>query len=136
MSLPDPPPARKGSDAVTLDDVLYAMEMRPEQTTGESGVFSGASDTHPGGYHSSPGDVSLHAQLELKERDLVLEAELGKALLDKNEELSRANERIAEEFSFKLEVRQLLDHFQMTFVVHMSARYKVCFKGSNCNNQY
>ena len=45
-------------------------------------------------------------KLEQKERDLVLAAELGKVLLDKNEELSRQNERIAEEFSFKLEVRR------------------------------
>ena len=36
----------------------------------------------------------------------MLAAELGKVLLDKNEELSRQNERIAEEFSLKLEVRR------------------------------
>ena len=36
---------------------------------------------------------------------LVLAAELGKALLEKNEELSKENEKIAEEFSHKLEVR-------------------------------
>lgn len=39
-----------------------------------------------------------------KERDLVLAAELGKALLEKNEELRRKNDQIAEEFSNKLEV--------------------------------
>ncbi|XP_023343909.1 bicaudal D-related protein homolog [Eurytemora carolleeae] len=38
-----------------------------------------------------------------KERDLILAAELGKALLLKNEELSRKNEQMAEEYSFKLE---------------------------------
>ena len=42
--------------------------------------------------------------LEAKERDLILAAELGKSLLEKNEELSKQNERIAEEFSQKLEV--------------------------------
>ena len=42
--------------------------------------------------------------LEAKERDLILAAELGKSLLVKNEELSKQNERIAEEFSQKLEV--------------------------------
>ena len=42
-----------------------------------------------------------------KERDLILAAELGKALLLKNEELSRKNEQMAEEYSFKLEVIHL-----------------------------
>ena len=42
--------------------------------------------------------------LQNKDKDLVLAAELGKALLEKNEELSKENERIAEEFSHKLEV--------------------------------
>ena len=63
----------------------------------ESGVFSATS--------SAPASSSdVYSLLEQKERDLVLAAELGKALLDKNEELSRQNERIAEEFSQKLEV--------------------------------
>jgi len=42
--------------------------------------------------------------LEAKERDLILAAELGKALLEKNEELSQQNEKIAKDFSEKLEV--------------------------------
>lgn len=50
-----------------------------------------------------PGDV--FAQLEQKERDLVLAAELGKALLEKNEELSQQNEKMTEDFCQKLEVR-------------------------------
>jgi hypothetical protein len=44
--------------------------------------------------------------VEAKERDLILAAELGKALLEKNEELRNQNERIAKEFSEKLEVKQ------------------------------
>ena len=39
--------------------------------------------------------------VEAKERDLILAAELGKALLEKNEELIKQNERIAKEFSEK-----------------------------------
>ncbi len=71
----------------------------------ESGVFSSPSDAgDPSSASSSHSPESLAVQLEQKERDLVLAAELGKALLDKNEELSRQNERIAEEFSQKLEV--------------------------------
>ncbi len=55
---------------------------------------------------SSPVTMTsdLYSQLEQKDHDLVLAAELGKALLDKNEELSRQNEKIAEDFSVKLEV--------------------------------
>ncbi len=68
---------------------------------GESGVYS-ADDVNPSSNASHNNDI--YALLEQKERDLVLAAELGKALLDKNEELSRQNERIAEEFSQKLEV--------------------------------
>ena len=48
----------------------------------------------------------MYAQLAQKEKDLVLAAELGKALLEKNEDLSRQNEKIAEDFSHRLEVRK------------------------------
>ena len=44
--------------------------------------------------------------LEAKERDLILAAELGKALLEKNEELSKQNEKIAKDFCEKLEVKK------------------------------
>lgn len=54
------------------------------------------------GSDATPGDV--YTQLAQKEKDLVLAAELGKALLEKNEDLSRQNEKIAEEFSHRLEV--------------------------------
>lgn len=50
-------------------------------------------------------EMDVYAQLEQKEKDLRLAAELGKALLEKNEELERRNEQIIEEFSQKLEVR-------------------------------
>ncbi|XP_045770952.1 bicaudal D-related protein homolog [Maniola jurtina] len=42
-------------------------------------------------------------QLQQKESDLLLAAELGKALLEKNEELKKEQERLAEEYSKKLE---------------------------------
>ena len=47
----------------------------------------------------------LRMQLIQKENDLILAAELGKALLVKNEELKEANEKMADEFSERLEVR-------------------------------
>ena len=74
----------------SLDDYIYSLEAR-----------GGARG--PGGGGTDP-DADVHAQLLAKERDLILAAELGKALLEKNEDLSKQNEKIAEEFSQKLEV--------------------------------
>lgn len=85
-----------------LEDYIYEVQARdrmanehlqhPHRESG-GGAAPGAAD----------GD-DVYAQLQQKEKDLILAAELGKALLEKNEELSRQNERIAEEFSQKLEV--------------------------------
>lgn len=47
---------------------------------------------------------NVYILLAKKEKDLQLAAELGKALLEKNDELSKANERITEDYSHKLEV--------------------------------
>jgi len=49
-------------------------------------------------------DADLQRQLLDKERDLMMAAQIGKDLLDKNAELSRQNERITEEYTQKLEV--------------------------------
>ena len=49
--------------------------------------------------------TDVHALLAQKEKDLILAAELGKALLEKNEDLSQHNEKMAEDFSKQLEVR-------------------------------
>ena len=95
---------RKPSEQFTVDDFLYEMESRP-QNRGSLGNATpmGAAAAESGVFSEENSD--MYAQLEQKERDLVLAAELGKVLLDKNEELSRQNERIAEDFSLKLEVR-------------------------------
>ncbi|XP_022251732.1 bicaudal D-related protein homolog [Limulus polyphemus] len=45
----------------------------------------------------------VHSQLTQKENDIILAAQLGKALLENNDELSRENERLTEEYSFILE---------------------------------
>ena len=58
--------------------------------------------TSPAPDGSSLQDV--YAQLVQKERDLLLAAQLGKALLEKNEELGLQNEKMAEEYSRQLEV--------------------------------
>lgn len=69
----------------TLEDYIFDMETRP-----------------PDNGKSADGD--LWSQLQQKEADLVLAAELGKALLEKNEELAKQQEKIIEEYSAKLEV--------------------------------
>lgn len=50
------------------------------------------------------GAADMAAELRQKNKDLVLAARLGKALLSKNDELSLMNERLAEEYGDKLEV--------------------------------
>jgi coiled-coil domain-containing protein 64 len=46
-----------------------------------------------------PGEL-----LKQRERDLVLAAELGKALLERNQELTRQSEALAENYASKVEV--------------------------------
>ena len=65
---------------------------------------NGNSLATPSSDTANDDDPDVYAQLAQKEKDLVLAAELGKALLEKNEDLSRQNEKIAEEFSQRLEV--------------------------------
>ncbi|EDO41310.1 predicted protein [Nematostella vectensis] len=48
-------------------------------------------------------DSDVYAELAQKEKDLLLAAELGKALLEKNEELSQKYEKLQEEFSQRVE---------------------------------
>ncbi|XP_046979460.1 bicaudal D-related protein homolog [Schistocerca americana] len=70
-----------------LEDYIYEMEARSLEAA------SAADDE----------EQDVYTQLQQKEKDLILAAELGKALLEKNEELSKQNERIAEEYSQNLE---------------------------------
>jgi len=57
------------------------------------------------------GDDDIYRQLAQKEKDLLLAAELGKALLEKNEELSQKYELLQEEYSQVVEVSSLNEHF-------------------------
>lgn len=70
----------------SLEDYIYEMECRSMEPSVD------------------PEDQDIYTQLQQKEKDLILAAELGKALLEKNEELSRQNEKIAEDYSQKLEL--------------------------------
>lgn len=53
---------------------------------------------------ASADNEDVYTCLAEKESNLVLAAELGKALLTRNEALALENERLAEDFSRKLEV--------------------------------
>ena len=81
------------------DAVMATSKAQIVRSNVESGVFSGQES------NVSESDNDIYSMLEQKERDLLLAAELGKALLEKNEELSTDNEKMAEGFSHKLEVR-------------------------------
>ena len=63
---------------------------------------SNTSSTNTSGIDRSQ---DVYSQLAQKEKDLVLAAELGKALLGKNEDLARQNEKLQDDFSQRLEVR-------------------------------
>lgn len=72
----------------TLEDYIFDMETRPPD-------------------HGAPcNDQDLWTQLQKKESDLLLAAELGKALLEKNEDLAKQQEKMIEEYSKKLEVSE------------------------------
>ena len=70
------------------------------QQSPDPAIVSGGS----GGVSDGSSLQDVYAQLVQKERDLLLAAQLGKALLEKNEELGLQNEKMAEEYSHQLEV--------------------------------
>ncbi|XP_076331607.1 bicaudal D-related protein homolog isoform X3 [Tachypleus tridentatus] len=59
---------------------------------------------------NTSGSNDIYADLAQKEQDLILAAQLGKALLEKNEELSLFNEKLTENFSKKLELLEQEKH--------------------------
>ena len=78
-----------------LEDYIYEMQRRSENPPSGEG-----------------NNDDIYAQLAQKEKDLILAAELGKALLERNQELTRQNERMGEEFSQQLEVSTPIFLFQ------------------------
>jgi len=84
---------------VDLDDLeLLDRHLTVDSASGHS-LHDSASEGIAGG---ATGMVA--EELRQKNKDLVLAARLGKALLAKNDELSLMNERLAEEYGDKLEV--------------------------------
>lgn len=82
---------------------LEDMELLDRHLTGANDV-----GLEPLGLQNGDADNGagvMVAELRQKNKDLILAARLGKALLAKNDELSLMNERLAEEYGDKLEVR-------------------------------
>ena len=82
----------------TLEDYIFDMETRPPEQLHNNG---NASITN-----NMTTEADVWTQLRKKEEDLLLAAELGKALLEKNEEMKKQHERAIEEYATKLEVKQ------------------------------
>ena len=89
-----------------LEEYIYELENRnSEQARVQlTKLTSSNSNDVNRSRESTVSSPDIFTQLAQKEKDLILAAELGKALLERNEELTRANERITEEYSHKLEV--------------------------------
>lgn len=107
--------SRTYSRKPTLEDYILDMETRPPETSmdtnnGSVGGVGGGKNAHTsngigiGGGSITNTDQSLWEQLQKKDEDLLLAAELGKALLEKNEHLTKMHERTVEEYATKLEV--------------------------------
>lgn len=77
----------------TLEDYLIDMETRPTDSGPSEDVWT---------------------LLQQKENDLLLAAELGKALLEKNEELKKQNEKLIEDYSTRVEVSAKSFYYEYT----------------------
>ncbi|KAK0082199.1 hypothetical protein PV325_010888, partial [Microctonus aethiopoides] len=77
------------SEPYALEDMISDLQTRRDSLDRDDDDNGGGGDPHE--------------LLKQRERDLVLAAELGKALLERNQELTRRSEAIAEEYSTKLE---------------------------------
>ncbi|KAK6192537.1 hypothetical protein SNE40_003987 [Patella caerulea] len=69
---------------------MYNMEDGGREEDGEGGI-------------PEEEEPDVYSQLEQRERDLLLAAELGKALLEKNQDLEKKAEQASDEFSHRIE---------------------------------
>ena len=91
----------KSNSLIAYSSYNTEDQMQKMSTT-SSGISSGV----------DPLQQDVYAQLAQKEKDLVLAAELGKALLGKNEDLVRQNEKLQDDFSQRLEVRTICSYIR------------------------
>ncbi|XP_013411322.1 BICD family-like cargo adapter 1 isoform X3 [Lingula anatina] len=78
----------------------------------------------------------VYVQLQQKEQDLLLAAQLGKALLERNEELQKKNEQLAEEYAQKLEEMQQQRH-ELKFLMEIKeGQYENAIKDLHQDVEY
>lgn len=91
----------------SLSEMLKSHQLGlAESSKQEAASTSGATSLAQSAQAAKSID-DVYILLAKKEKDLQLAAELGKVLLEKNDELSKANERITEDYSHKLEVSKV-----------------------------
>ena len=85
------------------------------------------SDTMEQGFNDEmeKSHEDLYAKLESQENDLMLAAELGKALLDKNEEISKDRETIVLNYLHKLEVRKIFLALCLYFLFRLLSKKNI-----------
>ncbi len=93
---------------VSIVDILGEAQKRRLSLVTSSAEGSMMSSSNANGNNDSgiatDESEDVYTKLARKETDLILAAELGKALLEKNEELRRQNEVMAEGYQAKIEV--------------------------------
>lgn len=79
---------------------------RYDQDEDDGHLETGGSGFEPAGTAEDGEDEmqALRSQLEQKDKDLMLAAELGKALLEKNSDLEKKLEQSTEDYSQRIEV--------------------------------
>lgn len=95
--------SRLTPSALSLSDENFIEDL--EAYVREMSVVRGSEMDLDGGI-----EPDVWTQLQQKESDLLLAAELGKALLEKNEELKKEQERVTEAYSKKVEALEQEKH--------------------------
>ena len=99
------------SFSYAVHDLCMTLSQEEEFVEKEcQGRDEGVVRSHETGPETS-GESDIYSQLEQKERDLLLAAELGKALLERNEELQRKADLAQEDFNQRVEV------YKLTFIL-------------------
>lgn len=97
-------PAGSSSVEARLESLSELLKSHKTSETTRSGTQAQQQQQVQTSPTSTKSIDDVYILLAKKEKDLQLAAELGKVLLEKNDELSKANERITEDYSHKLEV--------------------------------
>ena len=84
--------------------IHFRYRLDPGNTLGEEESMCKAPEIVEEEGEPKKAEVDIYKVIQEKEHDLVLAAELGKVLLDKNEEISQIREKIVLDYTQRLEV--------------------------------